>query len=138
MNRPFELSKVDFTPRHANRHIANLGVSLTIPFESWQLLWKLQAVELSDSAVLCRYDISDESQTGHAIELWNLLDAQPEVHLQIETPPSDDFFCPSVNAVLANKTRRAGGLDLEFMFTDQNQDIESLVACLTDGTASKL
>jgi len=138
MNRPFDLSKVDFTSQHPNRHIANLCVSLTIPFESWQLLWKLQALELSDSAVLCRYEISDESQSSHAIELWNLLDAQPEVHLQIETPPSDDFFCPSVNAVLTKKTRQAGGLDLEFMFIDQNQDIQSLVACLADGTASKL
>jgi|LakMenE18May11ns_1017448.scaffolds.fasta_scaffold9600960_2 hypothetical protein len=131
MNGQFELSNAGFRPQRAIRQMPSLNVSLTLPFESWQLLWKLRTVDIHEAGVICRYDITDEKDSGHALELWTLLEAQPDVHLQIDTQ-SDDFFSPSVDATLINRSRQPGALELEFSFTSRNQDIESLLASMTD------
>jgi hypothetical protein len=135
MNRQFEFSHADFRPHRTVRYAANLNVSLTLPFESWQLLWKLRTVDISEAGILCRYEISNERDASHAHELWTLLEAQPDVHLQIDTQ-SDDFFSPSVDAFLINRSRQSGALELEFSFTGRNQEIESLLASIGDRSTS--
>jgi len=137
MNRHFELSQADFRPQRAIRHMANLNVSLTLPFESWQLLWKLRTIDISEAGVLCRYEISDERDASHALELWTLLEAQPDVHLQIDTQ-SDDFFSPSVDAILIDRSKQLGALELEFSFTSRNQEIDSLLASIADRSPNLL
>lgn len=131
MKSLFELHHGESRSQRAIRHNANLKASLIIPFESWQLLWPLQTIDISESDVFCRYTVSDEKEAIHAMELSDLLDAQPEVHLQIDAP-STDIFSPSVEAVLIKKSIQSNALDLEFRFLSLSQDIECLVSSLAD------
>ena len=113
----------------AERLNADLRVAITIPFESWQLMWTLRTLNISNTGILCAADVVDQPTAQRTMDLDTLLDAEPEVHLQIDSP-SDDLFAPSLSARLVRKTKRPWGLELAFHFGGENDDLASLVASL--------
>ena len=113
----------------AERHVADLRVAVTIPFESWQLMWTLRSLNISNTGILCAADVTDQRTAERAMDLDTLLDAEPEVQLQIDSP-SEDLFAPSVPARLVRKTKRPWGIEIAFNFSSENDDLASLVASL--------
>lgn len=108
-----------------------LEASLVLNFEAWQLLWKLETVNISQSGVLCRYHISNEAEEMAAQELITLLDAQPDCHLQIDVV-NHEFFSPSLLVTLKRKAKHIGALELAFGFETNNNDIELMLDSLTN------
>lgn len=116
--------------KRAERHHGELRVALTIPFESWQLLWTLPSLNISKTGILCAMKVSDQASAQRASDLDSLLDAQPEVQLQIDVL-SHELFAPSVGARLVRKTKQHWGLELAFQFlSEENDDLTSLIGSL--------
>lgn len=120
------------TEGRAERHIADLRVAITIPFESWQLMWTLRSLNISNTGLLCVCDVTDPATAQRATDLDTLLDAEPEVQIQIDSV-ADDLYAPSLNARLVRKTKRQWGLEMAFHFTEENEHLASLVASLEPG-----
>ena len=116
--------------KRSERHNANLRVAITIPFESWQLLWPLQSLNISRTGILCAIKVPDHAAAQRATDLDSLLDAEPEVYLQIDSL-SEELFATSVSARLVRKEKRPWGLELAFQFlNEENEDLTSLIASL--------
>jgi hypothetical protein len=116
----------------APRYDADMRVSLTIPFESWQLLWTLRSINLSNTGVLAALDVINPETAQKAMDLDTLLDAEPEVLIQIDSP-TDDLYAPSLTARLTRKTKKPWGLEIAFQFTEENENLANLVASLESG-----
>jgi len=112
--------------KREERYDANMEASLILPFESWQLVWQIRAVNISRSGVLCRYELTDQSKNRHALDISTLLDAEPHVHLQINSQ-SDDLFSPSIEARMVRKLLRPHYLELAFTFNHQSSELDTLI-----------
>jgi PilZ domain len=121
------------TEGRAERHSVDLKVAITISFESWQLLWPLRTLNISTSGILCAVNVTDQLSAQRTTDLDALLDAEPEVQLQIDAT-NDDLFAPSLTARLVRKTKKPWGLELAFQFSEDNDDLESLVGSLRYAT----
>jgi hypothetical protein len=116
----------------ASRYPVSLRVCVTIPFESWQLLWTLRSINVSNTGILAAFDVTSSETAQKALDLDTLLDAQPEVTLQIDAD-SDDFYVPSLGARLARKSKKQWGLELAFHFTEDNDNLASMIGGLEAG-----
>jgi hypothetical protein len=119
----------------AQRYTADLKVTVTLPFESWQLMWTLRSLNISNTGILCALDVINEASAQRATDLITLLDAQPEVQIQIETP-SDDIFAPILNATVVRKLKRPWGLEVALNFNEESDDLLSLISSL-DGWSTQ-
>jgi hypothetical protein len=116
----------------AERQTADLRVAVVIPFESWQLMWTIRSINISNTGVLCAADVTDQASAQKATDLNTLLDAEPEVQLQIDSP-TDELFAATVPARLTRKTKKPWGLELAFHFNTENEELMNLVASLEQG-----
>jgi len=126
----FDWTKInDINVQQVNRptrHSAELRAVLTLPFESWQLMWTLKTINISATGVLCGLNVTDIDSAQRALDLNALLDAQPEVTLQIDSP-TDDTFAPSLIATLVRQNKRPWGLELAFQFSNPSNEYLDLV-----------
>jgi hypothetical protein len=113
----------------AERLTADLRVAVVIPFESWQLMWSIRSLNISNTGILCAADVSDPQSAQMATDLHTLLEAEPDVHLQIDAA-ADELFAVSIPARLTRKTKKPWGLELAFHFNEENEDLLNLVASL--------
>lgn len=120
------------TEGRAQRHNADLRVVITIPFESWQLMWTLRSLNISNTGILTAFDVTDQSSAQSATDLDTLLNAEPEVQIQIDSL-NDDLYATSLNGRLVRKTKRQWGLEMAFHFAEENDQLISLVASLEQG-----
>jgi hypothetical protein len=116
----------------AARYDADMRVCVTIPFESWQLLWTLRSINISNTGILTALDVINPETAQRAMDLDTLLEAEPEVLIQIDTP-TEDLYAPSVTARLTRKIKKQWGLELAFQFTEENDHLANLVASLEAG-----
>ncbi len=123
--------------KRSERHIADLQVAITIPFESWQLLWPLRTLNISNTGILCAISVPDQASAQRATDLDSLLDAEPEVQLQIATL-GEDLFAPSVSARLVRKTKRQWGLEIAFQFCEESEDLAGLIVSLGQVNSSRI
>jgi hypothetical protein len=121
------------TEGRAPRYEADMRVCVTIPFESWQLLWTLRSVNISNTGVLAAFDVHNPETGQKAMDLDTLLDAQPDVMIQIDAA-SDDFCAPAIQARMTRKTKKPWGLEVAFQFTQENEHLAHLVASLESGS----
>jgi hypothetical protein len=133
MNLGYPITVNHAQTKREERYHADMDVSLILPFESWQLLWQLHAVNISRSGILCSYDLVAQSKTHDPLDVCTLLDAQPHVHLQINVH-SDDLFSPSIEARLVRKLRRSHCLELAFQFNQESSELETLLDSFTQRT----
>jgi hypothetical protein len=98
-------------------------------------MWTLRSLNISNTGILCALDVIDEASAQRATDLITLLDAQPEVQIQIETP-SDDIFAPILNATVVRKIKRQWGLEVALNFNEESDDLLSLVSSL-DGWSTQ-
>lgn len=120
------------TEGRAMRYEADLRVCVTIPFESWQLLWPLRSINISNTGVLAAFDVHNPETAQKAIDMDTLLDAQPEVTVQIDAA-IEDFCVPSLDARVSRKTKKPWGLEIAFQFTSESDPLANLIANLESG-----
>lgn len=120
------------TEGRAERHSADLRVIITIPFESWQLMWIVRSINISNTGILTAFDVTDPTSAQKAMDLDTLLSAEPEVQIQIDSM-TDEHYAPSVNARLVRKTKKQWGLEIAFQFLEESDILVDLVAGLEQG-----
>ncbi len=118
----------------AERYAADLRVAVVVPFESWQLMWNVRSLNISHTGILCIADVHDPVTAQQATDLDTILDAEPEVHLQIESP-SHEVFSANIDARVVRKTKKQWGLEVALHFHQESDDLFNLIANLdqTDG-----
>lgn len=120
------------TEGRAMRYDADMRVCVTIPFESWQLLWTLRSINISNTGVLAAFDVHNPESAQKALDMDTLLDAQPEVTIQIDATV-EDFCSPFVQARMTRKLKKPWGLEVAFQFMQENDHLANLVASLESG-----
>jgi hypothetical protein len=113
----------------AARMNADLRVSIIIPFESWRLLWNLRSINISNTGILCGFDVTDKTSAQKALDLDTLLTAEPDVQIQIN-PSTDDLLPPMIAGRLIRKAKQPWGLELAFHFISENDDLALLMESL--------
>ena len=117
------------TEGRAERYTADLRVAVVIPFESWQLMWTVRSINISNTGVLCAADVTDQASAQKATDLDTLLEAEPEVQLQIDSS-TDELFAATVPARLTRKNKKPWGLELAFHFNAESDELMNLVASI--------
>ena len=113
----------------ATRHEADLRVVLSLPFESWQLVWSLRSINISATGTLCGLKVFDDQTAQRAHELNALLDAEPQVHVQIDSGV-DAIYAPALGAIVVRKEKRPWGLELALKFTEDSEELGLLLGSL--------
>lgn len=113
----------------ASRYSVDLRVAIKVPFETWQLMWVVRSVNLSNTGILCALDAADPKGVQLALDLNTILDAEPEVIIQIDSH-LEELNSAVVRAHLVRKTKRSWGLEIAFQFDEENEDLAFLVGSI--------
>ena len=122
--------KTDNHRMNLTQYPSDISILFTIPFESWQLLWTLTAINISSTGVVCRFDVKDAITQRKSEEFETLIEAQPSGIVQIN-PSNDSYFCPTLPAKVIQTTRHFGGLELTLQFLNEQTDLDTLMMTLT-------
>lgn len=136
LNKPQPLPKPAHLKSKNSQYLTNFTIFFSMPFESWQLLWTLKALNISSQGLLCRFDITDASTQQKSEDFETLIEAQPIGYVQIN-PNSETYFCPTLPARIIQTTRYASHLELNFEFLNSQDDIQSLLMTLINETQDK-
>lgn len=118
----------------APRHHADMNISLTIGFESWQIMWPLNLKNISNSGLLAEFSVANPKDAQSANDLLRLLNAEPDVCLQL-TPCSQDIFPLSINAGVVRSQKTSRGLELAFGYNEQPDELKQLLTNILEQTA---
>lgn len=120
------------TEGRAMRYDVDLRICVTIPFESWQLMWPLRSINISNTGVLAAFDVHNQDTAQRATDIDTLLDAQPEVTVQIDGS-LEDFCVPALHARMTRKTKKPWGLEIAFQFSEESDALANVIANLESG-----
>jgi hypothetical protein len=102
-----------------------MNISLTIGFESWQILWPMKLTNLSTSGLLAEFPVTNHQDARNANDLLRLLNAEPNVRLQLD-PCSQDLLPACIDAVLIRSQKTSRGLELGFCYEDRSEELDQL------------
>lgn len=109
----------------ARRHHVTMNLSVTIAFESWQIMWPMKLANLSTSGLLAEFPVANPRDAGNANDLLKLLEAEPNVCLQLDSC-SLELLPASIDAVFVRSEKTSRGLELAFCYDERSEDIQQI------------
>lgn len=111
--------------QRAKRYRFAMDISLTMGFESWQMMWPMKLTNISTSGLLAEFLVSNPQDARNANDLLRLLTAEPNVCLQLN-PCGQDLLPASVDAVVIRSNKTSRGLELAFRYEEQPDELQQL------------
>jgi len=106
----------------AQRHRLAIDVSLSMDFESWQIMWPMKLINISTSGLLVEFLVGNPQDASKANDLLKLLNAEPNIRLQL-APCSQELLPVTIDAILIRHQKTSRGLELAFTYDEQTEEL---------------
>ena len=106
----------------AQRHRLAIDVSLSMDFESWQIMWPMKLINISTSGLLVEFLVGNPQDASKANDLLKLLNAEPNIRLQL-APCNQELLPATIDAILIRHQKTSRGLELAFNYDEQTEEL---------------
>lgn len=111
--------------QRAPRHRLSIDISLSMGFESWQIMWPAKLINISTSGVLVEFPVGNPQDASKANDLLKLLNAEPNVRLQL-APCNQELLPATIDAMLIRHQKTSRGLELAFNYDEQTEELQQI------------
>jgi hypothetical protein len=111
--------------QRAQRHRLAVDISLSMGFESWQIMWPMKLINISISGVLVEFPVGNPQDASKANDLLKILNAEPNVRLQL-APSNQELLPATIDAILIRYQKTSRGLELAFNYDDRTEELQQI------------
>ena len=111
--------------QRAQRHRLAVDISLSMGFESWQIMWPLNLINISTTGVLVELPVGNPQDASKANDLLKLLNAEPNIRLQL-APSNQELLPATIDATLIRHQKTSRGLELAFNYDQQSEELQQI------------
>lgn len=111
--------------KREQRYRLAIDISLSMGFESWQIMWPMKLINISTSGMLVEFPVSSPQDASKANDLLKLLNAEPHVRLQL-APCNQELLPATIDAALIRHQKTSRGLELAFTYDEQTEELQQI------------
>ena len=112
--------------QRAQRHRLAIDISLSMGFESWQIMWPMKLINISTSGMLVEFAVGNPQDASKASVILKLLTAEPNIRLQL-APCNQELLPATIDAILIRHQKTSRGLELAFNYDEQTEELQQIL-----------